>query len=119
MFAQCLVLVVLTTLTLISANDDPSFQRFRGHILKKDGKYEIVTALSDSYQEPDTNVDNILATGFWDQTYNETGWSVLEIKTFDNQTNIEQAYSAGLLEGQLTQGLIEFLLVKFRNMLIF
>lgn len=106
MFAQCLVLFVLTTLTLTSANDDPSLQRFRGHILKKDGKYEIITALVDAYKEPDRSVDNVLATGFWDQTYNITGWSVLEIKTSTNQTNFDQAYSAGLLEGQFTRGLI-------------
>jgi len=104
MFAQCLVFVVLSTFALTLANDDPSPHRFRGHILKKDGKYEIVTALEDSYIEPDYNVDIVLAAGHWDQSYNETGWSVLEIKTFDNQTNIDQAYSAGLLEGQLTRG---------------
>ncbi|CAF4013335.1 unnamed protein product [Rotaria sp. Silwood2] len=105
MFAQSLVLFVLSTLTLILANDDPSLQRFRGHILKSNGKYEIITALANSYKPPDTNLNNILATGFWDQTYNITGWSVLEIKTLDNQTNIEQAYSAGLLEGQFTREL--------------
>jgi hypothetical protein len=104
MFAQCLVFVVLSTFALTLANDDPSLNRFRGHILKKDGKYEIVTELVDSYIEPNYNVDNVLAIGSWDQTYNTTGWSVLEIKTLDNQTNIDQAYAAGLLEGKLTQG---------------
>jgi hypothetical protein len=102
MFAQCLVLFVLSTLCF--ADDDPSLHRFRGHILKKNGKYEIVTALADSYKEPNTDLDNIAATGFWDQTYNITGWSVLEIKTSTNQTNIDQVYSAGLLEGQFTRG---------------
>ena len=104
MFAHCFVFVVLSTLTLILANDDPSFHRFRGHVLKKDGKYEIVTALESSYTQPDENENSILATGIWDQNYNETGWSVLEIKTADNETNMDQAYSAGLLEGQFTRG---------------
>jgi hypothetical protein len=110
MFAQCLVFVLLSTFTSTLANDeDQSFHQFRGHILKNNGKYEIVTASVDSYLEPDISMDNVLATGFWDQTYNTTGWSVLEIQTFDNQTNIDQAYSAGLLEGELTRGSILFL----------
>jgi hypothetical protein len=104
MFAQCLVFVVFTILPLALANDDPSLHRFRGHVLKINGKYEIVTILADSYKEPSINVDNILATGSWDENYNITGWSVLEIKTSENQTNVDQAYSAGLLEGQFTQG---------------
>ena len=104
MFAQCLVFVVFSAVTLTLANDDPSLHRFRGHILKTNGTYEIVTTLTDSYKEPDGNADNVLATGYWDQTYNITGWSVLEIKTAENQTNIDQVYSAGLLEGQFTQG---------------
>ena len=104
MFVKCFVFVALFLFT--SANDDPSFQRYRGHIVKKNGKYEIVTALAHDYKEPNSNVDNVLATGFWDQTYNITGWSVLEIKTLESQTNFDQAYSAGLLEGQLTRGLI-------------
>jgi len=101
MFAQCLV---FTILTLALANDDPSLHRFRGHVLKINGKYEIVTTLADSYKEPDGNGNNVLATGSWDETYNITGWSVLEIKTAENQTNIDQVYSAGLLEGQFTRG---------------
>jgi hypothetical protein len=63
-----------------------------------------VTTLADSYKEPSSNVDDILASGSWNENYNITGWSVLEIKTSENQTNIDQAYSAGLLEGQFTQG---------------
>jgi len=105
MFAQCLVFFVLSTLTLSLADDDPSLHRYRGHILKKDGKYEIVTELATTYKEPNKNLANVLATGFWDQTYNITGWSVLEIETSNNQTNIEQVYSAGLLEGQFTREL--------------
>jgi len=104
MFAQCFVFVVFTIVTFALANDDPSLHRFRGHVLKINGKYEIVTTLADSYKEPSINVDNILATGSWDENYNITGWSVLEIKTSENQTNVDQAYSAGLLEGQFTQG---------------
>ncbi|CAF4724635.1 unnamed protein product, partial [Rotaria sp. Silwood2] len=105
MFAKCLVFAVFSTLTLALANDDLFLYRFRGHILKTNGKYEIVATLADSYKEPDGNADNVLATGSWDQTYNITGWSVLEIKTAENQTNIDQVYSAGLLEGQFTQEL--------------
>lgn len=112
MFAQCSVLIALLVLAVASATDDPSLQRYRGHVLKKNGRYEIVSALASAYNEPDHSVDNVLATGFWDQTYNITGWSVLEIKTLDNQTNFDQAYSAGLLEGQLTRGLW----AKFRSL---
>jgi hypothetical protein len=104
MFAQCLVFVALNALTFTLANDDPALHQFRGHILKNNGKYEIVTALVDSYKEPSSNTDNVLAIGLWNQTYNITGWSVLEIKTTENQTNIDQVYSAGLLEGQFTRG---------------
>ncbi|CAF1492156.1 unnamed protein product [Adineta steineri] len=105
MFGQCLVFVVLSTLRLTLVNDDPSHNQFRGHILKNNGKYEIVTSLFDSYKETDSKMDNILATGFWNQNYNITGWSVLEIKTSENQTNIDQVYAAGLLEGQFTREL--------------
>ncbi|CAF1458588.1 unnamed protein product [Rotaria magnacalcarata] len=108
MFAQYFVLFVLSTCTLISANDDLSSQRFRGHVLKTNGKYEIVTALATSYKEPNKLEDHVLATGFWDQTYNKTGWSVLEIQTLDNETNFDQAYSAGVLEGQFTRELIGY-----------
>ena len=104
MFAQCAVFIVLGTLTLALPNDDPSFQRFRGHIVKKNGQFEIVTALDHAYKQPDASVDNLVASGFWDQTYNTTGWSVLEIKTSENQSNVDQAYSAGLLEGRFTEG---------------
>jgi hypothetical protein len=103
MFAQYVVLIVLSTFTLTLANDDPSLNRFRGHVLKTDGKYEIVTALETNYKGP-TSTDNVLAIGQWEQNYNVTGWSVLQIITQENQTNLEQAYAAGLLEGQLTQG---------------
>ncbi|CAF0742378.1 unnamed protein product [Adineta steineri] len=103
MFAQYFTFVALITLKLTLANDDPSLHRYRGHILKNNGKYEITTALANAYKEPDASVNNVLATGFWDQTYNTTGWSVLEIKTSPNQTNFDQAYSAGLLEGQFTR----------------
>jgi hypothetical protein len=104
MFAQRLAFIVLCTLTLTLGNNNLSLHQFRGHVLKVNGKYEIVTTLADSYKEPNSNVDNILASGSWNQTYNMTGWSVLEIKTSENQTNIDQVYSAGLLEGQFTKG---------------
>ncbi len=104
MFAQCLVFVVLSTIAFTHANDDPSLHQFRGHVLKTNDQYEIVTALASAYKEPDADADNVLATGSWDQTYNTTGWSVLEIRTPENQSNIDQVYSAGLLEGKLTRG---------------
>ena len=104
MFARCLLLLVLSTITL--ANNDLPFGRFRGHVLKKNGAYEVVTALEHLYKGP-LSTDNTAATGFWDQNYNITGWSVLEIETRENQTNIEQVYAAGLLEGQLTRGKYE------------
>lgn len=108
MFAQYFVLLVFSALTLALPYDDFSLHQFRGHVLKNNGNYEIVTALADSYEEPDNYADHVLATGFWSENYNITGWSVLEIRTFENQTNIEQVYSAGLLEGRLTRGLIGF-----------
>ncbi|CAF3461697.1 unnamed protein product [Rotaria socialis] len=108
MFAQYFVLFVLSTCTLISANDDLSSQRFRGHVLKTNENYEVVTALATSYKEPNKLEDHVLATGFWDQTYNTTGWSVLEIQTLDNETNFDQAYSAGVLEGQFSRELIGY-----------
>ncbi len=100
MFTEWLVLVVLATVAALP-NDDLSLNRFRGHVIKTGDKFEVITALENSYKEP---IGNAIANGFWDQTYNVTGWSILEIKTFANQSNIDQAYAAGLLEGQLTRG---------------
>jgi hypothetical protein len=117
MFTKYFVFIVLSTLTLASANDDPSLHRFRGHVIKNGEKYDIVTGLESSYQPPTINANKVLATGFWDQTYNITGWSVLEIKTSENQTNFDQAYSAGLLEGQLTRGEIVLLRINLAKKL--
>lgn len=108
MFAQYLVFVAFSTLTLALANDDLSLHQYRGHILKNNDQYETVITLANSYKESDSRVDNVVATGSWNQTYNVTGWSVLEIKTSENHTDIDQVYSAGLLEGQFTQGHIRF-----------
>jgi len=106
MFSQCFLVVVLSSiLTCAATNNNNDDDQYRGHILKIDGKYQTVIASVESYTEP----DNVLATGFWAPIYNKTGWSVLEIKTLENQTNIDQAYSAGLLEGRFTRGYyIEF-----------
>lgn len=105
MFVQCLVFVVYSTLTLVSANhDDLSLQQYRGHILKNNGKFEAIIALADSYKAPASYADDVIATGSWNQTYNITGWSVLEIKTSESQTNVDQVYAAGLLEGKFTKG---------------
>jgi hypothetical protein len=103
MFARFVVLIVLSTFMLTLANDDPSLNQFRGHVLKTNGQYQVVTSLASEYKEP-TSTDNVLAIGQWETNYNTTGWSVLLIKTEENQTNIEQAYAAGVLEGQLTRG---------------
>lgn len=101
MLARCLLLLVLSTVTL--ANDGPSSGRFRGHVLKKNGKYEVVTASEELYRGP-LSTDVTAAVAFWDQNYNITGWSVLEIETSENQSNIDQVYAAGLIEGQITRG---------------
>jgi hypothetical protein len=103
MFVQFIVLTVLSTCA-IGLADDSALHRFRGHISKINGKFESVVALESAYKEPNHYAENVVATGFWDQTYNVTGWSILEIKTYENQSNADQAYSAGLLEGQLTRG---------------
>ena len=105
MLVQCLVFAVFNTLTLVSANHDGlSLQQYRGHILKNNGKYETIIALVDSYKAPNSYADDVIAIGSWNQTYNITGWSVLEIKTSENQTNVDQVYAAGLLEGKFTKG---------------
>lgn len=104
MFALYLVLIVLSTFSLTIAKDDLSVNRYRGHVLKTNGKFKIVTALEKFYKEPNVDDGATIAQGFWDQNYNTTGWSVLEIKTLDNYSNIDQVYAAGLLEGQLTRG---------------
>ena len=103
MFVQFIVLTVLSTCA-IGLADDSALHRFRGHVSKINGKFESVTALESAYKEPNHSTENVVATGFWDQTYNVTGWSILEIKTYGNQSNADQAYSAGVLEGQLTRG---------------
>ena len=106
MFAQYFVLIVLSTFTLTLANDDPSSEGSCGRILKINDRYEFVTVSTSAYEELTTG-DDALAFGCWNQTYNSTGWSVLEIKTFGNHSNLEQVYAAGLLEGQLTRGWID------------
>ena len=104
MFAQRVLLIVLCTFTGVFSTDDFAAQRFRGHVKKVGNKFQIVTGLESTYVQPTSELNYIPANGFWDQNYNKTGWSVLEIKTSGNQSDIDQAYSAGLLEGQLTHG---------------
>jgi hypothetical protein len=106
MFANCLVFLLFTTFTSTLAKDGLSNHHYRGHILKNNGKYETVITSADFYKVPSRYADDVIATGACNQTYNVTGWSVLEIKTSENFTNIDQAYAAGLLEGHLTQGSI-------------
>lgn len=117
MFAQYFAFLLLSAFTLTLGHDNPSLHQFRGHIIKNNEHYEIVTALADSYEEPDS--DNVVATGSWDENYNITGWSVLEIKTSENQTNIDQVYSAGLLEGQFTRGSMKFFIFKYEYLFLF
>lgn len=101
---RILLLIVLSTTIINATNDELALNRFRGHVKKVDGKFQIVSSLADVYKFPDMNVEDVPANAFWDQTYNFTGWSILEIETFSNQSDIDQVYSAGLIEGHLTKG---------------
>ena len=104
MFAKVLFSLVVIVGAVSASADETLLNRFRGHVRKVNGKFEITTALETAYEQPQTNLEQVTATAFWDQTYNVTGWSILEIKTVENQSNVDQAYSAGLLEGKLTRG---------------
>ena len=101
---RILLLIVLSTTIINATNDELALNRFRGHVKKVNGQFEIVSSLADVYKFPDMNVEDVPANAFWDQTYNFTGWSILEIETFSNQSDIDQVYSAGLIEGHLTKG---------------
>lgn len=106
MFKSIFLCIVLGTL-LTKANDDElALHRFRGHVKKENGRFEIITSLAHTYKHPDLNVEDVPVAASWDQTYNVTGWSILEIETFVNHTDIDQAYAAGLIEGQLTKDMI-------------
>lgn len=111
MFTQYFILVVLSTFALSLTNGDPLLQNYRGHVVKTDGKYEIVAESIDSYKERNVGAD-VLAVADWNPGYNETGWSVLEVKTYGNQSNVDQAYAAGLIEGYLTRGKIKLFFFK-------
>lgn len=100
-----LILLVLSIVSIELIHAD-SVNLFRGHVTKANNVFEVYSARNDSYIPPNAT-ENIIAQGFWDQSYNETGWSVLEIKTTENQTNADQVYAAGLLEGKITQGRFE------------
>ncbi|RWS17237.1 putative phospholipase B-like 2 [Dinothrombium tinctorium] len=50
---------------------------------------------------------DVIATGFYENSINETGWSLLEVTTSPNASDSLQAYAAGLVEGSLTRELIE------------
>eukprot|EP01083_Nonionella_stella_P166485 556732_1 len=48
---------------------------------------------------------NAIACGYFNNSLNETGWNILEIKTTkqtNNLTDYDKMYAAGLLEGWLT-----------------
>lgn len=113
MFVKCLVVVLFSTFISTFAKDDLHNHQYRGHILKNKGNYETVITLADFYEAPSDYTDDVIATGAFNQTYNVTGWSILQIKTSENFSNIEQAYAAGLLEGQFTHGTILFFLFIF------
>lgn len=96
--------ILLLLLAVLSTCSSEGSDRFRGHVRKEKGQYQIITALEHDYVAPKMELEDVPAVAFWDQTYNVTGWSILEIKTFDNQTDFDQVYSAGLMEGRLTSG---------------
>ena len=104
MFAHCLLFYLLSTFALTLANDDLSASTVTGQVIKSNGQYVVTTNQTNASTAFDLNADIVVATGLWDTNYNTTGWSVLEIKTVGNQTDVDQAYAAGLLEGYLTQG---------------
>jgi len=113
MYVKFLVVILFSTFISTFAKDDLRNHQYRGRILKNKGSYETVIALADFYETPSDYTDDVIATGAFNQTYNVTGWSILQIKTSENFSNIEQAYAAGLLEGQFTHGTILFFFVIF------
>ena len=104
MFRPSLLFIVLSTWAITASADDLSANRYRGHVRKVDGKFEIITGLASTYEQPNRDVEDIPVSAFWDEIYNKTGWSILEIQTFSNQSDFDQVYAAGLVEGRLTSG---------------
>lgn len=51
---------------------------------------------------------NQVAVGRWQNAINSTGWSNLEIETFNGNNEDLQAYSAGYLEGTLSHDVLEY-----------
>jgi len=51
---------------------------------------------------------NKVAVGRWQNAINSTGWSYFEVETFAGNDEDLQAYSAGYLEGTLSQKVIEY-----------
>ena len=106
-------------LAFIAVNGKSSLNHYHGHILKVNGEYEAVIGLANSFVERDDTMSEPVATGFFNQTYNVTGWSILEIQTSQNFSNIDQAYAAGLLEGRFTQGSRNYFCYFIMNIYIF
>lgn len=106
MFGNCcyLIFLVFSAITSALTIEDPSLHRYSGHISKTNDTFSSSITLRNVHQKCLVNNDDAVATGFWDENYNVTGWSVLEIRTSDNFTNIDQVYAAGLLEGTFTRG---------------
>ena len=121
MFDNWVIFFVFTVGTFVSTNAEASsVNQYHGRILKINGKYETIIGLADSFStEHDGTMNEPVATGFFDQTYNLTGWSILEIKTSQNFSNIDQAYAAGLLEGRFTQGSRNYFCYFIMNIYIF
>lgn len=81
------------------------------YALKQDDQFKIVSVgAKDLKIQPFK--DWTAKAVFNGNDYNSTGWSVLEIETNEEAKDCDQAYSAGLLEGQTTRDLINLHLVN-------
>lgn len=49
-----------------------------------------------------------VALGRWKNAINRTGWSFLEVETFEGASADLQAYAAGLVEGRLSRTVLEY-----------
>jgi len=77
MDASYIVLLVLSTISVGLIHAD-STDLYRGYVTKTNNTFIVYSAPNDSYVQP-TDPASVVAQGFWDISYNTTGWSVLEI----------------------------------------
>jgi len=105
MDASYIVLLVLSTISVGLIHAD-STNLYRGYVTKTNNTFIVYSAPNDSYVQP-TDPASVVAQGFWDISYNTTGWSVLEIIANGTHTNDDQVYAVGLLEGHITKGRFE------------